>query len=626
MGTLGSGEQLISRRTFIAGGTCIVAAAAAGGLLVAKNVSEALATSSDASSGSAQAASNSSGRTDQDSNVSLWFSPHQDDESIVLSAGILADVADGRDVHVVLCTDGSASFTRQELSDGTYCSQCNSTHSYPLTSEQFTAARDDEFRRSCLALGVPDENIHINGSGEGTTRVKDTHLDEAAATGILNHYLDRFPNAKVGLISPITGPSQHCDHYRLGRAATRLHASGKIGRLDMFVEPYDYDEYLENGSPKLTVVSCDGVAEGGYQAFLDSYGQYKSFDPSQGHYAIGYHSAASLFENVVANNSLYCYRSMTNRLTRYAGDSRYDTMRDAVLATWDSCECAIVVSGETFPDALSASALAGCYDAPILLTSPSALSSQTRECLSALGVSEVIIVGGTSAVASAAEAQISDLGISVSRVFGSSRQETACEVAARVSSAREGSANRCIVVSGDSYADALSIAPYAYASATPLYLACAGDVSDATAAAIKRGGFSEMLIVGGEKSVSSKVASKCGIYDARRLSGENRYETCARAVRYSLEQGLSITGFSIATGRNFPDALVAASCAAKRSSVVLLVQEPYRECSCVLDLLAEKADEIDLAHESCYAFGNTAALSEDLVDTVVCAATPMTDD
>ncbi len=416
----------------------------------------------------------------------------------MFAAGILADVADGRDVHVVLCTDGSATIAREELNDGTFCHLCNTVHTYALTPEQVTAARDDEFRRSCIALGVPAENVHINGDGEGTERVKDTHLDEDSATKILSYYLERFPNAKVGLISPLTGPTQHCDHHRPGRAATRLQSDGKIGKLDLFVEPYAYDGYLENGSPALKHVSCDAAAPDGYQSFLNSFNEYKSFDPQKGRYAVGYHSASALFDNPPADNSMHCYRSMMHRLVRYAGSSRYDTMREAVLDTWDASDVAVLVSGEAFP----------------------------------------------------------------------------------------------------------------MRSRRPPW----------------RGAFSRMLIVGGDKSVDSKVPSKCGIYDARRISGNSSYETCVAAARYSLEKGLAIAGFTVASGSSYADALVAATCAAKCGSVVLLVQEPYKNCSSVLELLAEKAGDIDLERNVCYAVGNTGALSEDLAETVVCAATSMSND
>ncbi len=66
----------------------------------------------------------------------------------------------------------------------------------------------------------------------------------------------------------------------------------------------------------------------------------------------------------------------------------------------------VVASGVSFPDALAASYLAGIVDGPILLTDPLQLPSVTSAELTALGATQVYVVGGTSAVSAHVAAQI----------------------------------------------------------------------------------------------------------------------------------------------------------------------------------------------------------------------------
>ena len=56
------------------------------------------------------------------------------------------------------------------------CTLCGCAHSLGLTTSQFIAARDDEFLRSCLALGVPENNVHIYGKGEATHALRIPNL------------------------------------------------------------------------------------------------------------------------------------------------------------------------------------------------------------------------------------------------------------------------------------------------------------------------------------------------------------------------------------------------------------------------------------------------------------------
>ena len=66
----------------------------------------------------------------------------------------------------------------------------------------------------------------------------------------------------------------------------------------------------------------------------------------------------------------------------------------------------LLASGTGFADALAGSAAAAGAHLPLLLTSPDRLSTQVLSTLQALGVSRVMVLGGTGAISAAAAKQL----------------------------------------------------------------------------------------------------------------------------------------------------------------------------------------------------------------------------
>lgn len=116
---------------------------------------------------------------------------------------------------------------------------------------------------------------------------------------------------------------------------------------------------------------------------------------------------------------------------RVAGDTRYDTMSELIsnVGGWSASDKVILASGTNYPDALSASALAGVHDAPIILTDPTELSSKAAATIKQLGPSTIYVVGGPSAVSDAALQAASNIcGSNTIRLYGSTRYETSLEI------------------------------------------------------------------------------------------------------------------------------------------------------------------------------------------------------
>jgi len=264
---------------------------------------------------------------------------------------------------------------------------------------------------------------------------------------------------------------------------------------------------------------------------------------------------------------------------RLQGANRYATMAAIASESYSTASTVILAKGNDFPDALTASALAGVLDAALLLTDATSntLTSDTRTQIDRLAPSRVIIVGGNESVSSTVERDLrSQFGdAAVSRYSGASRYETALDIY------RNGLGNwgdTAIIVTARTFADAVSIAPYAYKQKAPIFLANATTkLLDAAAIeAIKQGGFSKVLLIGGSESVADEVKSQLGLtaFTYERIAGEHRYETSARIANYAVNTGvLSYNNMVLTTGTNFPDALVGGVMCGKQSAILLLVDD-----------------------------------------------------
>ncbi|NTU89960.1 MAG: cell wall-binding repeat-containing protein, partial [Actinobacteria bacterium] len=273
--------------------------------------------------------------------------------------------------------------------------------------------------------------------------------------------------------------------------------------------------------------------------------------------------------------------------TRLAGADRFDTMECIVEEGFDSADTVIIATGFNYPDALAASGLAGGYNAPILLTDGTDLSPQAGAALLYLNPSHAIIVGGEDVVSSDVALQIEGLlgKDSVTRASGTNRVETAIAIF------NEGEAwsATAIIATGYGFADALSISPFAYATKTPIFLT-GSDMSDTalsqeTIDAILSGGFTSVILVGGEDVVSEEVKTQLGSgYAYERLSGIDRYQTSAAIADFAVNSGvLSYDGLGVATGANFPDALAGGAFCGEKGSVLLLADDFNDECRYCID-------------------------------------------
>lgn len=266
-----------------------------------------------------------------------------------------------------------------------------------------------------------------------------------------------------------------------------------------------------------------------------------------------------LIVTIISFNYKYTFASNTSRL---AGDNRYETSK-AISSQFNQADTAILVTGENYPDALSATPLAAKYKAPILLTNNKTLNSNAESELKRLKVKKVFIIGGHAVVSNEIENKLLSIGINVERISGSNRYETSFEVAERI-----GTSNGVFLTTGLSYADALSIGPIAAKLQMPIILVNDSKVHKLELDKfIKANNITKTYTIGGEDVVPKDIESKFEV--SQRIAGSNRYDTNNEILRY-FKNDFNVDNAYVAVGTNFPDALSGGALASLNNNPIIL--------------------------------------------------------
>lgn len=342
-------------------------------------------------------------------------------------------------------------------------------------------------------------------------------------------------------------------------------SKGKIGLVGITEDAYSaegmvFDLYDENG----TFITSS-------YSYYDEEGipfQYFEADIKPGIYYINVWSTYS-YENYVDLDYAFEMRmlqggpdELEESTTRLSGGGRYETAVEISKNGWTKSEYAVLATGFNFPDALSATPLAQKYNAPLLLSDKYKLPSSVEKELKRLGVKKVILVGGQGVLSTVLENNIRKLGMSVTRITGNHRYETAINIAKHL-----GNNGELVVATGENFADALSMAPIAANLQMPIILVQKNSTPKVVQSYLKGKNVVKTYVIGGTGVISSGVAKS--FPSAERISGSNRYQTNSRIID-KFKNSLNFSKLYIATGTNYPDALAGSALAAKNSSALLL--------------------------------------------------------
>lgn len=194
-------------------------------------------------------------------------------------------------------------------------------------------------------------------------------------------------------------------------------------------------------------------------------------------------------------------------VTRYGGTDRYDTGLEVVNGTFSSASTAIIATGRSFPDALSATGVAGKLKAPVILVDgvETTVTGATLSTLANLGVTDVVIAGGTAAVSSGIEAQLKAAGYNVTRYGGADRYSTAALINNKFFP--KGSTDMMFLATGENFPDALAGGALAGRLGAPLYLSRKGCTQVSVHNSIVALSPSKTAVLGGTSVVSATAAT-----------------------------------------------------------------------------------------------------------------------
>ncbi|MEA3502041.1 MAG: cell wall-binding repeat-containing protein [Actinomycetota bacterium] len=271
-------------------------------------------------------------------------------------------------------------------------------------------------------------------------------------------------------------------------------------------------------------------------------------------------------------------------MPRIAGPDRFATAIEASREAFpDGADTAYVATGYNFPDALAGGPAAVKEGGPVLLSRVESLPSETLEELRRLSPSRIVILGGEEALMPRVAEDLASIGAEVVRLAGRDRYDTAAMISAMHFDPGVGIA---FVVSGRDFPDAVSGAPAAAQSGSPMLLTRADELPSYTRDELSRLQPDKIVILGGPNMVGSAVEQELATYagsgSVERLSGSNLYGTTAAISRWAHPGGAS-TAY-LATSGTYVDALAGVSVAIRDGAPILLVGD---------DLSADVAAELE---------------------------------
>lgn len=148
--------------------------------------------------------------------------------------------------------------------------------------------------------------------------------------------------------------------------------------------------------------------------------------------------------------------------------------------------------------------------------------------------------------------------ITVDRISGSDRYETSAKISRRTFPHK---IEKIVLASGENFADSLVAGSLANKENAPVLLTQKDNLPQVIKDEINRLSPSQIIIVGGEKSVNVK-----GLKNVKRLAGKDRYETSVEVYKQINPNGK----VALASGLNFADALCATPLSTKENLPIIL--------------------------------------------------------
>jgi hypothetical protein len=217
----------------------------------------------------------------------IFYSPHQDDETLGMGASIAEQVRSGRAVYIVLLSNGANDYLLSIIR--TY-------YNPNATMQDCINARNNEFIAACIAMGVHRIYISNNGAGYSESSVS-TMTNQFQS--VMNYFAVHYPDASHRTISGNLDSYNHsCSKMPTHQAAaTALHLLQHNGNISDASWYRIYIYYWAYGSCDPAPSRWRSVNINDKLTRINALQEYKKIDPPNQRYGLGYASVAALFNN-----------------------------------------------------------------------------------------------------------------------------------------------------------------------------------------------------------------------------------------------------------------------------------------------------------------------------------------
>ncbi len=226
----------------------------------------------------------------------IFYSPHQDDETIGMGASIAEHVRAGRPVYVVLLTNGANTGMLAYLQ----------TLNPNSTMQNVINARNNEFIAACIALGV--HRIYIANVGSGYDESIPFLTLKTDFKNTMSYMRNLFPSASHKTVSGnCDSYNPNCDkmptHQAAATAIHELYNTGVITDIRLY-RVYCY--YWNYGTCDRCSSWFKPVSSSDKLRRQSAINQYKYVNTSIQRYGLAYwHSVSALFDNSWDSNYEY---------------------------------------------------------------------------------------------------------------------------------------------------------------------------------------------------------------------------------------------------------------------------------------------------------------------------------
>jgi len=304
----------------------------------------------------------------------------------------------------------------------------------------------------------------------------------------------------------------------------------------------------------------------------------------------------------------------TNPTSRLAGQGQYQTSVAIAEAYNNNGDCGnvILASGDSFPDALSASILSKKMNAPILLVNSTVNASS--DAFNFLYTHEsrqrgtVYIMGGTGVIGPEFETKLASMMFTnIKRLGGSNRYDTNMLIVNNVDVPQ---GTPVFIASGENFPDALSIASYSGSKQYPTLLVGADYLPEKTKNYLLNEKPAIVYIAGGTSVVSQELENQINALvsgaTVKRLAGDDRFETNAAVLN---EFSPAPDTIYLANGDDFPDVLAGSALAAKTGNPILLADNQLTNLPPTAETYLKKLNDSGIQANS-IALGGTDVVSD----------------